>query len=204
MVRLYFYYLHCPLFCSGCTVVVTDVLKMSVERSGIWERRMLRCGAPVLGNESGAASCFSMGERPDWASTLFEPLLRPTVTGHGLPADSRRCNTLLPQDTVEAMGSQSWRTHYKAGFEAYSAELLRQGWEPSTGSWWGDKRAGPFARGWNQDDFNAVLLRRGCVRPPGASGACLLGKLLAHRMRDARRKMQKECGLGRDSELEIT
>ena len=35
-----------------------------------------------LGNESGAASCFSMGKRPDWASTLFEPLLQPTVTGH--------------------------------------------------------------------------------------------------------------------------
>ena len=46
---------------------------------------------------SGAASCFSMGERPEWTSTLLcEPLLRPTAAGHGVPADSRQDNTLLP------------------------------------------------------------------------------------------------------------
>ena len=113
---------------------------------------------------SGTASCFSMGERPGWASTWVEPLLRPTVAGHGLPADSPRGDTLLPQGTVDAMRSQSWKTRCKAAFEAYSALLLRQGWEPdaSTGSLWGDLRAGPFPKGWNHDDFNEELFRHGC------------------------------------------
>ena len=105
-----------------------------------------------------------MGERPNWASTWVEPLLRPTVAGHGVPADSPRGDTLLPQGTVDAMRSQSWKTRCKAAFEAYSALLLRQGWEPDalTGSLWGDLLAGSFPKGWNHADFNEELSRHGC------------------------------------------
>ena len=95
-----------------------------------------------------------------WASTLAEPLVRPTVAGRGLPADSPRGEQLLPQGTVDAMRSQSWKTRCKAAFEAYSALLLRQGWEPSTGSVWGDVLV--LGQGWNHDDFNEELLRHGC------------------------------------------
>ena len=188
--------------------------------------------APVLGtarhlSSSGAASCLSMGERPGWASTLREPLLRPTVAGHGMPAVSRRGHTLLPHpylDAIEARGrglgsvegplvsrplgiesrsrgqealdptmaSQSSRTRFKAAFEAYTAELSRQGWESSTGSLWGDWRAllcEINCKGWNEDDFNAELLRHGCG---GMRKDFLLGSLIHDRETDARRNMQKE------------
>ena len=144
-----------------------------------------------------------MGERPDWTSTLLcEPLLRPTAAGHGVPADSRRDNTLLPHpysDVLEARGRglplgsvgglsgsrrlfqfeargrgkealdptmalQSWRTRFEAAFEAYAAELSRQGWESSTGSYWRDLIAAHYPKGWNHDDFKAELLRHGCAK----------------------------------------
>ena len=145
--------------------------------------------------ESGAASCVSMSERPERADTWYAPLLRPTVAGHGLPADSRRVATTL--DVIEAKGrglgsiqglsesrspgiearnrgqeafdptkaSESWYKRYKAGFEAYSAELLRQGWEPRPGpsTGWGD-----FPKGWSDEDFNAELSRHGCERRSGS------------------------------------
>ena len=170
-----------------------------------------------------------MGERPDWTGTLLrERLLRPTVAGHGVPADSRRDNTLLPHpysDELEARGrglslgsveglsgprplgteargrgqealdptmaSQSWRTRYKAAFEAYAAELTRQGWELSTGSFWGDYITDLWPKGWNEDDFNAELLRHGCAKHDWRAHhfwSCLV----VRRQADARHKMQDE------------
>ena len=135
-----------------------------------------------------------MGERPGWASTWVEPLLRPTVAGHGLPADSPRGDTLLPQGTVDAMRSQSWKTRCKAAFEAYSALLLRQGWEPDalTGSLWGDLLAGSFPKGWNHADFNEELSRHGCKQDFASDWFVSNLPVIADRERDARRKMQKE------------
>ena len=158
-----------------------------------------------------------MGERPDWTSTLLcEPLLRPTAAGHGVPADSRRDNTLLPHphsDVLEARGRglplgsveglsgsrrlfqfeargrgkealdptmalQSWRTRFEAAFEAYAAELSRQGWESSTESYWRDLIAPHYPKGWNHDDFKAELLRHGCAKQHWLS-EYWLGKLFA-------------------------
>ena len=170
-----------------------------------------------------------MGERPDWTGTLCQPLLRPTVAGHGLPADSRRGNTLLPHqyaDVLEARGrglplgsveglsgprplteargrgqealdpalaSQSWRTRYRAAFDAYAAELSRQGWESTTGSFWGDCASDLFPKGWNENDFNAELLRHGCAKHNWRAHhylSCLIGG----READARDKMRDERG----------
>ena len=165
-----------------------------------------------------------MGERPDWTGTLCQPLLRPTVAGHGLPADSRRGNTLLPHqyaDVLEARGrglgsveglsgsrrlfqfeargrgkealdptmaSQSWRTRFEAAFEAYAAELSRQGWEPSTGSKWGDLIAAHYPKEWNHDDFEAELLRHGCAETWLSD--FFLADLISGRVNDARDKMK--------------
>ena len=169
-----------------------------------------------------------MGERPDWTGTLCQPLLRPTVAGHGLPADSRRGNTLLPHqyaDVLEARGrglgsveglsgsrplgteargrgqealdptmaTQSWRTRYRAAFDAYAAELSRQGWESTTGSFWGDCASDLFPKGWNENDFNAELLRHGCAKHNWRAHhylSCLIGG----READARDKMRDERG----------
>ena len=168
-----------------------------------------------------------MGERPDWTGTLLrERLLRPTVAGHGVPADSRRDNTLLPHpysDALEArsrglgsakgplgsrplgteargrgqealdptMASQSWRTRFEAAFEAYAAELSRQGWESSTGSKWGDLTGTYYPKGWNGDDFKAELLRHGCAKQDWRAGH-VLAILFADRVNDARSKIKKE------------
>lgn len=143
---------------------------------------------------------FSMGEPPDWAS-LAEPLLRPKVAGHGLPADSPRGNTPLPQpqDTVEAMDSRSWKTHFRAAFEAYSEELLRQGWEPLRRSWWGDWWH-IYPQGWNLDDFNAELVRHGCERYSSTSASSaqiyLLVELKCDRIDAAQCKMKERVDSG--------
>ena len=85
----------------------------------------------------------SMGERPDWTSTLCQPLLGPTVAGHGLPADSRRGNTLLPHpysDALEArdrglgsveglLGSRPLGTEARGrGQEASDPTMASQSW----------------------------------------------------------------------------
>ena len=93
------------------------------------------------------------------------------------------------------MASQSSRTRFKAAFEAYTAELSRQGWESSTGSLWGDRRAflcDINCKGWNEDDFNAELLRHGCGPCRGMEANILVGSLIHDRETDARRNMQKE------------
>ena len=166
-----------------------------------------------------------MGERPDWTGTLLrERLLRPTVAGHGVPADSRRGNTLLPHprsDALEArdrglgsvegllgsrppgteakgrgqeasdptMASKSWKMRYQTAFAAYSAELLRQGWEDYTGSYY-PWNVAARPEGWSEDDFNAELLRHGCEIPPDASDLAkiLLNGLLYHRALFGRHK----------------
>ena len=141
-----------------------------------------------------------MGEPPDWAS-LAEPLLRPKVAGHGLPADSPRGNTPLPQpqDTVEAMDSRSWKTHFRAAFEAYSEALLRQGWEPLRRSWWRDWWH-IYPQGWNLDDFNAELVRHGCERYSSTSASSaqiyLLVELKCDRIDAAQRKMKERVDSG--------
>ena len=155
-----------------------------------------------------------MSERPERADTWYEPLLRPTVAGHGLPADSRRGTTTvdapddrcLPHPYLDAptKASESWYKRYKAGFEAYSAELLRQGWEPSTGSFWGDVRVLWVLRGtrrpkgWSEEDFNAELLRHGCDPPSGSLWEILLGHLISEqgavylgKLQDEARAMKK-------------
>ena len=89
------------------------------------------------------------------------------------------------------MASQSWKLRYRTAFEAYSAELTRQGWEPSTGSDWGDLRlytqVAGRPEGWSEYDFNAELLRHGCEIPPDRA-KWLLNDLLYNRAYFGRHK----------------
>ena len=91
------------------------------------------------------------------------------------------------------MATQSWRTRYRAAFDAYAAELSRQGWESTTGSFWGDCASDLFPKGWNENDFNAELLRHGCAKHNWRAHhylSCLIGG----READARDKMRDERG----------
>ena len=87
------------------------------------------------------------------------------------------------------MASQSWKMRYKTAFAAYSAELLRQGWEDFTGSYY-PWNVAARPEGWSEDDFNAELLRHGCEIPPDASDLAkiLLNGLLYHRALFGRHK----------------